>query len=980
MNAQHRPSSALPQHAPEASTTTASQVPSSVSSSPYPVHVGRTTFPMKPAQRAWPTPGPRVAHADDPSFVLLDGPPYANGALHLGHVLNKHLKDALVRAAQAQGHAVRWQPGWDCHGLPVELNVERQGVPRTPVGPFLTAARTYAAGQVEQQRASFAEQGLTADWNRPYRTMDPAQEGATLAVFADLVERGHVVLRHTPTWWCPACGSTLASAEHEEQERTVRSCVVAFELLDASSGSPEALLAWTTTAWTVPYHEGLVVNPDARYVAVERSEHPDAGRAWVAEDAMDALSRTVTDLRRAPEVPARWGRDLVGRRYRAPMDDPARVRTVVADASVQPGGGTGVLHAVPAFAHEDAVLGQRFGWPMTTVLGPDGRFGEQAWAAHRGQDLGTAQTRTMDALATGSVTGPWFAERPWTQEHPHCWRHKTPLVVRPSRQVYLHLTGAVRARALGMLDQVRFVPESGRARLLDAVTQRPDWCLSRQRSWGVPVALFVHRDTGALHPCTVKVLRRVAARVATEGVEAWWRSTDAEWFDGLDDPERPAQTVEHEDYERVSDVLDVWFDSGCVHRTTAAAGRVPDVVLEGHDQHRGWFQSSLWVAAALGEALPYRTVVTHGFVVQADGRKLSKSEGGDQTVHATGTGPTGKPAPKPKATPVPSWSELPSDVVRVWALQAACHLDKVWGAQDVRLAQDTYAKLRNSLRFGLANLPSERLLAPASTGPTADRPFPGYDARRWWPLDRWAVTQALALRDEALAAFAAARFEQGVQALHRLANEVLSKGLYTTLKDRLYCAAEGSEERTCAVEALHTAWQALADGLWVLTPNLMAELEAHLGAPLVAPSLVPGSLNHDAQEAEWWARTLAVREALQGSWAPFSDAQGGGLQRARAQVEVPLGVEQAWPWPAEALLDAWGVSGMTVSHRPLPELEEPAGDGDPVGRPLSVVLNGWRARVSVHRMDGDVCPRCRWVSATPLREGVCERCHTRHNG
>lgn len=862
-----------------------------------PVLVGHTLFPLRapPGQAlrlSVPPPAP-----GSPSFVLLDGPPYANGPIHLGHAYNKHLKDMVVRANAETGADTAWRPGWDCHGLPVELCVEREGADRRDPLAFVAHARTYANTQVARQKASFEALGLAADWEHPYRTMDPQHQAGTMRTFAELLERNLVRVAHRPGPWCPACRSTLAAAEQEEKTVTVETALAPFALDDGGF-----LVAWTTTPWTLPYHAGLAVHPDATYVRWER----DGATMWAAEAAEAHVRAWWPDAEQTDDRTT--GTALAGQTYTGATG----VRgTVVADGRVSAEAGTGVLHAVPAFSVEDAQLGRTHRWPVVDVLAADGRLNDAGWEAHRGLRAGPEASAPVLVSMAGT---PWFRTVAHAQTVPTCWRHKTPLLTRPSRQVFLDLD-AVRPAALAALDGVVFEPPAARERLRHAVASRPDWCLSRQRVWGVPLALYLDKETGL--PCAnaAAVVRRVADAVAQDGVEAWWREPDERWLDGLETPE----TV-----TRVNDVLDVWFDSGAV---AAVLGVSADAVVEGHDQVRGWFQSALWVSAALGLGSPFRHVLVHGFVVGPDGRKLSKSEGGDSKVSG-----------------VPAWGTLPTDLVRVWAAQGEMGQDRPWSAAALTQAEGALHRWRGCVRFALANTPSQDWGEPV-------------DPTQWFALDRADARAMHEAAEEALEELRAGRPQRAATRMLGAAETALSQGLFMRLKDRLYCAGERSTERRAAVEALRTAVGSLVRVLRVLTPALVAEAEANNGRPLLPTPATLGATSNGENEAV--GEALRWRATLTKAWELQAVRSKGGLSRARV---VGLNAVRPTGWCDEAWMEALGVGQL----------------GDAVWPGAEACSDERDHAFWLGPSPDPLCPRCRQPAvAWPEEDGQCGRCTER---
>lgn len=851
-----------------------------------PVSVGKTDYPLRPDATAR---GP-LLHFDatnqGPAFRLLDGPPYANGAPHLGHVLNKHLKDAVARAARANGKSVEWRPGWDCHGLPLELAVEKLGVDRKDRASFVQAARAFATEQATLQADVFRAQGWSAQWEHPWHTQDPQMEAGTLRVLADLLDKGLLDVRFTAVPWCTRCASTLSGAEQEEKSLTTTSWVVPFLMEDG-----HALLSWTTTPWTLPLHRALVLNPSATYVALER-----AGKvAWVSEDTAEhwahVLDATLSGL-------SRPGASFAGVRYKTPWTE----REVVMDYKVLSAAGTGMLHAVPGLSELDTVLGEEHAWGLVQHLSPDGRVQQSPCASQNDTRAGSPEAQADALLAYEQ--GDWFAQLPYTTEHAHCWRHHTPLLTRASRQVFLRLDQGVRDRAFEMVGRMEFTPEAGRTRLLAAMKNRPDWCLSRQRTWGVPVALFLDRSSGQPHAQASTWMRRVAAQMETQGVEAWWSSPSERW---LESDALPSEV------ERVDDVLDVWFDSGCVPQLVGAS----DVVVEGTDQHRGWFQSCLWVAAALGKELPFKRVATHGFVMGANGLKYSKSTGGDSKGSSR----------------APPWPTHSTDVVRLWALTGTEGSDKMWSLDTVQNAQSACARLRNVLRFLLSNALPASYDCPLETLTAWDR--------YWWKRSADLSAQVLALCEQA-------RVGEAMSLVVPFA-ETFSAVVLGSWKDRLYCAPEYTRERQdldVVVKGCLNAWGKMLE---VLTPRLRAEAQPFWPATMGA-QVVPQVSEEEAKQVQWM---LGLRESL----GPANEALGRlkvspGARRLSWSPQMPS-------WPGQLLADALDVGQVEGA---VSEGVEPSAHYEESVFFLEASAN-------------PVCPRCRRAQAA--FEDYCTPCRSR---
>lgn len=833
------------------------------------VTVGKTAYPLKSSVAHGSL--PFVGTPSAPVFRLLDGPPYANGAPHLGHVLNKHLKDAVARAASTN-HTVEWRPGWDCHGLPLELLVEKAGFDRAQRATFVEAARMEASKHVLTQKGVFEQQGWGADWSNPYHTMDPKMEAGTLRVFAQLVRNNLVQTRFTSVPWCPYCQSTLSAAEHENETLEMDTLVVPFDFSDT-----ECLLSWTTTPWTLPLHKALVVNPNASYTALEK----DGRVAWVSTDTAQRWAKVLNAV-----VSARTclGTDLEGRAYSTPWT----TATVHASESVLDNAGTGVLHAVPGLSDLDTQLGEEFNWNVVQYLAPNGRVENSPFVE---QNNSKAGPQSNALVAPHYENALWCAHVPYSTEHPHCWRHKTPLLTRMSRQVFLTLTDEVRERAHALVEQMQFTPESGRARLLAAMKNRPDWCLSRQRTWGVPLSVFVDKNTQQPHALAADWMEQVAQKMEQEGVNAWWNSQTSDWVG-----EQYCNDV-----ERVDDVLDVWFDSGCVPQLVGSA----DVVVEGTDQHRGWFQSCLWVAAALNAPLPFKRVVTHGFVVDKTGAKYSKSTGGDKSV--------GK---------CPTWQSLPTDVVRVWSLMGSDGSDKVWSMETVTLAQSVTARLRNTLRFLLANSHTEAL--------HVTQPHNAWDL--YW------VAKTQAMRDHVVKLCAQGKVGEAMSSLAPFAEQFSALAM-NAWKDRLYCMPVSNPLRANMDEVVRACCHGFFKMLSVVTPRLADEAVAFL-PPRPTTQFVCTS--EQVREVE---NALALRSNLASHWEK-QYSKLPAVQRSLVWDDAPN-------WGGQLVADALDVGQLTNTTEELQHLE---------------VYGVWMGQTS-----DCVCPRCRRVQRVFVGD-VCQNC------
>ncbi|MDE2456864.1 MAG: isoleucine--tRNA ligase, partial [Burkholderiales bacterium] len=587
----------------------------------------------------------RDARRGAPLFVLHDGPPYANGAIHMGHAVNKVLKDMIVKARQLAGFDAFYVPGWDCHGLPIENAIEKKHGRHLSRDEMQAKSRAYASEQIAQQMADFKRLGVLGDWEHRYATMDPKNEAGEIRAFKRVIERGYVYRGLKPVYWCFDCASSLAEFEIEYADKKSQTLDVGFrcaepEKLAAAFGLARVAqdafaVIWTTTAWTIPANQALNLNPAIEFSLVETSR----GLLVLASSRVeDCLKRYGLEGRVLATTP---GQKLEGIRFRHPLAevDPGYDRTaavLLADYATADDG-TGIVHSSPAYGLEDFNSCVAAGMKTDEILNPVQGNGAYArdFPLFGGLGIWKAVPVVIEALREA---GRLFATETISHSYPHCWRHKSPVIYRAAAQWFIRMDegegvftkdkapGTLRQTALEAIAATSFYPENGRARLRDMIANRPDWCISRQRSWGVPLPFFLHKETGELHPRTMEILDQAADIVEAGGIEAWSRAT-TEHILGPDDAPH---------YTKSSDILEVWFDSGStfehVLRGTHpeghhAQGPEADLYLEGHDQHRGWFHSSLLVACALYGRAPYRGLLTHGFTVDSQGRKMSKSLG-----------------------------------------------------------------------------------------------------------------------------------------------------------------------------------------------------------------------------------------------------------------------------------------------------------------------------------------------------------------
>jgi len=752
----------------------------------------------------------RAARVGAPKFILHDGPPYANGQIHIGHAVNKVLKDMIVKARQLAGFDAQYIPGWDCHGLPIENAIEKLHGRKLSRDQMQTKARAFATEQIAQQMADFQRLGVLGQWDQPYKTMDFATEAHEIRAFKRVMERGFVYRGLKPVYWCFDCGSSLAEFEIEYQDKQSQSLDVGFlcaepaKLLHAFFGhsglphvdtaelarQPMYAVIWTTTAWTIPANQALNLNPELIYALV----HTPRGLLVLAESLVEkCLVRFQLQGSVLATAPGR-ALELINFQHPLAHVHPGYERSspiYLADyATAQDG--TGIVHSAPAYGVEDFNSCVAHGLKLDEILNPvqgNGQY-DEALPLFGGLNIWKACSVIIDTLR---AHGRLFGTETISHSYPHCWRHKTPVIYRAAAQWFVRMDAGsgvftqdaaeqtLRQSALQAIEQTRFYPENGRTRLRDMIANRPDWCISRQRSWGVPLPFLLHIDSGEPHPRTLEIIDLAADVVQQGGIEAWSQLGVAEILARIGDTANPAQ------YSKSSDILEVWFDSGTTHTTVlkgshAGAGHEhgpeADLYLEGHDQHRGWFHSSLLTACALYGRAPYKGLLTHGFTVDGQGRKMSKSVGN-------------------VVAPQQISSKLGAEIIRLWV--AATDYSGDLAIDDKILARvvDAYRRMRNTLRFLLANI--------SDFDPATD----GVPESELLEIDRYALSRAAALQAEVLAHYQEYEFHPVVAKLQVYCSEDLGAFYLDVLKDRLYTSAPKSLARRSAQTALHQITHAL---------------------------------------------------------------------------------------------------------------------------------------------------------------------------
>ena len=913
-----------------------------------------------------------------PEFRFVDGPPYANGDIHIGHAVNKVLKDMVVKAARLDGHQAPFVPGWDCHGLPIELQVEKKF---GKVGEKLSAAefrakcREYAAEQVDRQRVDFKRLGILGDWERPYLTMQPGFEAEQLRVLSRICANGHVVRGFKPVHWCLDCGSSLAEAEVEYQDKQSSAIDVGFAAVDAadvlrrfglaaepspsgggqgrglSSGERSSSLGaltptppperegldgirfviWTTTPWTLPANQAISVNAELDYALVQLGARKLVLAAGLVEGVCKRLGGAGTVLATAK------GKVLEGAKARHPFAD--RIVPIICGEHVTLDAGTGLVHTAPAHGVEDYGVGKVYGLPVDNPVGSSGVFiaGTPVVA---GQHVRKAEEPILAAL---EAAGALLHKATITHSYPHCWRHKTPLIFRATPQWFISMDKAgLRQRALEEIAATKWIPGWGEDRIAGMIRDRPDWCISRQRYWGVPLALFVHRETQELHPETPSLLLRVADAVQAKGLEAWFGSSPADW--GVDESA----------YEKCGDTLDVWFDSGVVFPASFVANGAStpdkaDIYLEGSDQHRGWFHSSLLTRVATDGKAPYKSVLTHGFTVDEQGRKMSKSLGN-------------------VVAPQKVISTLGADVLRLWVSSADYSGEIAISDNLLKRTADAYRRIRNTARYLLGSLHG---FDPATDAVAAGEMV---------AVDRWAISEAARVQADLKSAYGDREFHRVYHALHNYCVNDLG-GLYLDLlKDRLYTLPEKSLARRSGQTAL---WH-IAEGLvrWI--------------APILSFTadeiwqLLPGDRSQSVFGQSWWefpkenASTLnwdALKFARSVSQKAIERERGEGNVGASLTCIICLVADEdthaALSHAGEELRFWLQVSDVNLVREGEALTTLTAGGYLPASYEISPCRR-WQVGVSVRKASALKCDRC-WhyrddVGQHAGHETICGRC------
>ena len=758
--------------------------------------------------------------AGRPLFILHDGPPYANGDIHIGHAVNKILKDIVVKSRLLAGYHSPYVPGWDCHGLPIELQVEKKVGKvgrKVDARTFRQKCREYADRQIDLQRVGFKRLGVLGDWEKPYTSSNFSYEANMVRALAKIIEGGHLDQGVKPVNWCFDCGSALAEAEIEYLDKTSPAVDVMFPAVDkdailggfevGSFAGKVGIPIWTTTPWTLPANEGVALNADLDYVLVSGDWRGQKLAIVLADELKDIVIARI-GLDNAEVLGSCKGAVLEHQFLRHPFYD--RQVPVILGEHVTTEAGTGAVHTAPGHGEEDFIIGRQYDLPVTNPVGANGLYLPET-EIFAGQFVWAANDTIIELMRDSGVL---LHHEPFQHSYPHCWRHKSPTAFRVTPQWFIGMDKAsLRQRALEAINKIRWIPSWGEERINGMIEGRPDWCISRQRTWGVPITLFVHRDSEELHPDTVELMYKAADLVEECGIDCWY---DEDIYQRLG--------VDESEYTRVKDILDVWFDSGVSHRCVlderAELRRPADIYLEGSDQHRGWFQSSLLTSVAMHGEAPYQQVLTHGFVVDAEGKKMSKSLGN-------------------VIAPQKVMNSLGADVLRLWVAAADYRQEMTVSDEILKRVSDAYRRIRNTARFLLGNL-------------DGFVPEQALSADQMLPFDRWAVDRALQIQNEISLAYEDYQFMQVYQKINNYCALELSAVYLDVLKDRLYTTGRESVARRSAQTAMYHILESLVRWIAPVLSYTAEEIWA----------LMPGEREASVMMSEWYGNLFEIDDGV----------------------------------------------------------------------------------------------------------------------
>jgi isoleucyl-tRNA synthetase len=888
----------------------------------------------------------RKAKAGKTPFILHDGPPYANGDIHIGHAVNKILKDIIIKSKTLSDFDSPYVPGWDCHGLPIELMVEKKvGKPgkKVTVAEFREKCRAYAERQIDGQRKDFIRLGVLGDWQNPYKTMDFSSEANIIRALGDIVGSGHLEKGFKPVHWCTDCGSALAEAEVEYKDKVSPAIDVKFSLVDSAAyaeamgveqsvldGKKTSVVIWTTTPWTIPANRAISLHPELSYELVEVQLESGSEQYVLAADLVDASMKRygIEDYR---VLASFTGAALENLTVNHPLN-PITVPLILGE-HVTTESGTGCVHTAPAHGVDDFNVGKQYGIEVYNPVGSNGVYLENT-PLFAGQHVFKANDNIIAALEEQNALA---LNVKYEHSYPHCWRHKSPIIFRATPQWFVSMDkNGLRKQSIEQIHQTKWIPAWGESRIESMVEGRPDWCISRQRTWGVPIALFIHEETGELHPNTAGIIEKVAQEVETKGIQAWW-DIDAKDLIGDD----------ADNYVKVTDTLDVWFDSGVTHYFVVdKRDDIPasaDLYLEGSDQHRGWFMSSLMTSTAIHGHAPYKEVLTHGFTVDAQGKKMSKSVGN-------------------VIAPQEVTNKLGADILRLWAGSTDYRGEMTVSDEILKRSADAYRRIRNTCRFLLANL--------NGFNPETDMvPFEDMVA-----LDQWAVSKAAEVQKQILSSYEQYDTLVVCQTLMQFCSIEMGSFYLDIIKDRQYTAkTDGLARRSCQTALYHIVealvrWMApvmsfTAQEVWEALPGKRDEF-------VFTGTWYEGMPKTDQQNSgfdnTFWQSLMTIKAEVNSALEKARNEKviGGSLE---AKVILYVTEEKA---QALAKLKDELRFVLITSEAEIKGLSEKTD--------TAVSLSDNDVFVDVLKADGEKCSRC-WhfkedVGSDPKHPELCNRC------
>ena len=873
-----------------------------------------------------------------PQYILHDGPPYANGNIHIGHAVNKVLKDIIIKSKTLSGYDAPYVPGWDCHGLPIEHNVEKKfgkAGQKIDHKTFRQKCREYAARQVEGQKADFVRLGVFGDWDNPYLTMDFKTEANTVRALGEIAKNGYLIRGYKPVYWSVVGGSALAEAEVEYHDKTSFSIDVCYPVVDEddlakrcgdlSGEGPISVLIWTTTPWTLPSSQAVSLNSDLSYVVVQLKRQLGEQRLIMAEVLVEqVMKRGALEAEDFEIVGRVQGSELEQLLLQHPFYE--RQVPVLLGDHVTTDAGTGCVHTAPDHGMEDFVVAQQYDIETLNYVLGDGTFRDDV-ELFAGEHVYKVDEKVVALLAEKGVL---YHQEKIVHSYAHCWRTKTPLIYRATPQWFITLNhNDLRERIKNTIEGVNWMPHWGEERIQGMVAGSPDWCVSRQRTWGVPITLFVHKQTQELHPRTEELVEQVAQKIEQEGIDAWFELSAEELLGD-----------EAQDYDKVTDTLDVWFDSGVTHHSVLRAReelRFPaDLYLEGSDQHRGWFQSSLKTSMTINDEPPYKNVLTHGFTVDANGRKMSKSLGN-------------------VVSPQDVFKTLGADTLRLWCSSTDYSSEMTISDEILRRSSDSYRRIRNTARYLLGNL----------DGFTIEQAVP-YD--EMIGIDQWALRLTKQVQDELLQHYESFQFHLVYQRLHQFCAIEMGSFYLDVLKDRLYTTPQTSVARLSAQTAMHHILQSLVRWIAPILSFTAEEIWQTLGEKQESVFLTEWYQQlpekRDAEQDSFWADIIALRSEVN---KKIEEKRAAGEIGGALDAEITIYANDEW---LEKLKSLEGelkfvliVSKVTLT----PLLDVEAGE-----------LAGIAVEVAV--CHDDKCTRCwnRDVTVGTIAEHteLCQRCVT----